>query len=146
MMKAFEDRLNELLRFYNVAIIKPVSETIIRAVLDSIGPVPDELYRFYKHTNGLVFEWLTIFPIEDRTNIKRTWNSIQKANDINKSVYLGKNGDLFNRFVIIAEISAGNCAVVDRNDFSIWFEEDGLHQTNLSLIEFIDLSLKEVKM
>jgi hypothetical protein len=33
---------------------------------------------------------------------------------------------------------------MDRSDGSIWYEEDGkLHQTDLDLAEFVDLSIRE---
>ena len=48
------------------------------------------------------------------------------------------------RFVVFAEIGTGTCAVYDKRDGTIWYEEDGqLNQTDLSFEEFIETCVIE---
>ena len=61
-------------------------------------------------------------PIEDPSDMKHTWDSIQKANDPDRSKF-EVDQEFLSRFVIFAEIGASECAVFDKTDGSIWFEE-----------------------
>ncbi len=138
-------KLENLFKTFNVKKTKPLPIHEITSELDQLGPVPGDLIDFYKVTNGVTFEWFKIFPIEDKSNIKKTWNSLQRANDLKKSNFLDRDEELFKRFLIFASISGGNCALIDRTDFTIWYEEDDLFDTDLSLFEFIEIGFKEVR-
>jgi hypothetical protein len=144
-MSIFKDKLENLLSNYKIKKIKPVSNPDISSVLDTLGPCPNDFKEFYEVTNGLSYGWFKIFPIEDKLNIKKTWDSIQKANDSQNSIYRDGTYELFERFIIFGVIGGGNVALIDRTDFSIWFEEDDLHQTDFTLYEFIETTLREVK-
>lgn len=144
-MSTFKDKLEKLLADYGVKKIRPISKPGVSTALGELGSVPNELKELYQITNGLSYGWFRVFPIEDKSNIKRTWDSIQKANNPQTSKYLDGNDELLGRFLAFCEIGGGNVAVIDRNDFSIWFEEDELHQTDLSLYEFIETTFREVK-
>ena len=144
-MSIFKDKLENLLLTFRIKKNKPISTTNISSVLSQLGPVPEELIEFYEVTNGLSYGWFKVLPIEDKLNIKKTWDSIQKANELQKSKYLDGNDELFKRFLIFCVIGGGNVAMIDRNDFSIWYEEDDLHQTDFSLFEFIETEFKEVQ-
>ena len=135
----------ELLRRHEIKIIEPLHRRAIEKVFDEIGPVPEEMLSFYEITNGFQFEWLTVFPLFDNDNVKTTWDSIQRANDVSKTKYLGQDEDLLKRFLVVAHISGGNVAVVDRNDLSVWYEDDdGLCQTDLTYLGLIETLCREV--
>jgi hypothetical protein len=130
---------------YRCKILEPVNAKCLDAAQHQLGPLPQDLLNLYVHCNGLRREWLNIFPIEDRCRIKITWDSLQRNNDINKTVYLGRDKELLSRFLVFATIGGGECAVIDRTDGSIWYEEAGnICRTELSLADFIDISLQEV--
>jgi hypothetical protein len=103
------------------------------------------LERLYKVTNGLDAGVFKLLPVEDSLDIKRTWDSIQRANDPRRTRFLGRSSELLDRFIVFADIGVGRAGVVDRNDGSVWYE-DGieLRQTNLRLKEFVELNLREI--
>jgi hypothetical protein len=50
---------------------------------------------------------------------------------------------ILNRFLVFADIGGTRCALFDRTDGSIWFEdEEQLSRTDMSLFEFIDALLQ----
>lgn len=108
--------------------------------------LPQDLWDFYARTNGLDSGWLKVLPLADATTIKRTWDSLQRANDPSKTAYFGGDEELLHRFLIFAALDAVRCAAFDRSDGTIWYEEDGeLQQTDLNLSDFIELCLREVR-
>ena len=111
--------------------------------MDSLQ-LPDELADFFRSSNGLSSEWFKVFPIYDKSDPKRTWDSLEAVNS-SKSRFFGGDLEFMKRFLVFADIGGGRCAAFDRLDGTIWFEEDELHQTNLSLEEFIETSLREVR-
>jgi SMI1/KNR4 family protein SUKH-1 len=131
---------------YGCEIRPPASQELIEKIKQHIGPIPLELLSLYEHTNGLACGWFNLLPIETPDNIKHTWDGILRANDPYKTKFVGRNTDMLKRFLVFASIGAGECAVFDRADSTIWYEEEGnLHQTDLSLQEFIETCLKEVQ-
>jgi hypothetical protein len=127
-------------------VYSPVKTELLRETVSELGLFPAELLELYGYCNGLSLNWFRIFPIEDKTHIKKTWDGIKRANDPKKSSYLGKDQGLFQRFLIFANLGGGTCAVIDRADESIWYEENGeLHQTDFSILDFIDTCLREAK-
>ena len=87
-----------------------------------------------------------MLPIFDRSDVKRTWDSIQRANDFTKSKHEMETASFFERFCVFAEIGAGDIAVYEKASGSIWIEEkEDLHKTSLSLLEFIERALREVR-
>ena len=124
----------------------PLSDDILTSRLKSLGIESLDFAEFYRNTNGMIYEWFEVFPLYDKQNLKNTWNSLERANDSEHSSYLkGYPSEIRSRFLVFASIGGDGCALIDRNDSSIWFEEnEELHQTDLSLIEFIETMCKEV--
>jgi hypothetical protein len=111
----------------------------------TLEKLPRELEELYRITNGLTAGWFKLLPVEDPADIKRTWDGLRRANDPKSTRFLGRSSDLLDRFIVFADVGAGRAAAFDRDDGSIWYEEEGqLRQTNLSLAEFIDATLREV--
>lgn len=124
----------------------PLAHNLLNNQLKVFGADSSDLIEFYQETNGLIYEWFEIFPLYDDQNIKNTWNSLERINDPSNSPYLhGYPPEIRNRFMIFASIGGDGCALIDRSDLTIWFEEkEELHQTDLSLMEFIETMCKEV--
>ncbi len=77
--------------------------------------------------------------------IKKTWDGIQRLNDPKTSKYLSDEVEFLNRFLLFAELSGPDFGAFDRNDGSIWYSEgDSIRETDLDLIEFISIGLREV--
>jgi hypothetical protein len=129
---------------HQVRVRTPLSVEEIDRQLAALKVEISDLREFYLLTNGLDKEWFQIFPLVDAANIKKTWESLSRANTLGETPYLRNHPELLERFLVFASISGGNCAVLDRTDQSIWFQEDGLHQTDFSLYEFIETELREV--
>jgi hypothetical protein len=59
--------------------------------------------------------------------------------------HLGSDASLLDRFFVFAEVRPGQCAAFDQREGTIWYEEDTkLHQTDFTLVEFIEASFREV--
>ncbi len=118
-------------------------ETIAAAALES-DFVTLDILGLYSETNGLSLNDFKLFPLEDPNDVRHTTRGVRRANDPQSSTYLGGDEGLLQRFFVFADFGNGCCAVIDREDGSLWYEEDGdLHQTDLPTAEFIELCLKE---
>ena len=138
------EKINDLQSKYGFKKIKPLSRDVIEALVSKLG-LNAAFLELYLITNGLSHEWFRILPIEDPSNIKSTWDSIQKANEADKSKF-ELDEEFLSRFVAFAEIGVGECAVFDKTDGSIWFEEnEELQKTDMDLTDFIETCLKEVE-
>ena len=144
MSHTIED-LKRLFQAHGTVMMDPVSQVVRDACFEAIGPVPPAFSDLYAFTNGFTHAWFRILPIEDSGNLKKTWDSLQRANDPSRSKYFHCNPDILKRFMVFAEISGGNCAILDRTDMTIWYQEGDLHQTNMSILEFIITEFREVE-
>lgn len=141
----WHDRLDSWKRKYGCRALPPLETSEIESAAVRIGGIPAQLRNFYEQCNGLSCEWFRVLPIESQRDVKRTWNGISRANDPLTTSFLGADRELLRRFLVFASLDAGRCAVIDRTDESIWFEEaDELSQTDLDLAGFIEYCLKEV--
>lgn len=123
---------------------QPASEKLIEQARDFLH-LPPAVCDFYAVSNGLQYEWFRIPPIHDPANVKQTWDSLQRVNDPGASKFLRGEPELLQRFLIFAELSGPECAVIQREDGSIWItENEELHQTELEIIEFISTCIREV--
>jgi hypothetical protein len=138
------DDLKRLFQSHGTVMMKPVSQAVRDSCFQLIGPVPPLFSDLYALTNGFAHDWFRVLPIEDIGNPKKTWDSLQRANDPTRSKFFRDNPDILQRFMVFAEISGGNCAMLDRTDMTIWYQEGDLHQTDLNLIEFILTEFREV--
>lgn len=110
----------------------------------AIGTLPSTLRELLRITNGLSLNSFKLFPVFDTTDAKNTWESLQRMNDPVATRYLGKDPTLLKRFLIFSDIGGGDCAVIDRSDGSIWYEDKGeLNQTDFDVVGFIEASLRE---
>ena len=142
----WKEKLSGWASTFDCRVRSPLSGEQVADKLSRLGNVPGFVYEFYRACNGLESDWFVILPLEDASDMRRTWNSIGRANDVDKTRFLGGDPELLERFLVFASLSGLTCAVVDRQTGSIWFEEDGdLHETDMALEEFIEVTLKEVR-
>jgi hypothetical protein len=133
-------------REFVVQVFPPATNELVDAAIKTMGPLPYDLLAVLFITNGLTSGWFSLLPLHDATDVKRTWDSLQRANDLKTTRFLDRDETLLSRFLVFAALDAGGCAVIDRADGSLWYEEQGeLHQTNLSLKDFVTTCLREVK-
>lgn len=144
-MSQLTQKLSSLMRHHRVRVLRPLALEEIDRQLEALRVDMADLREFYSVTNGLEKDWFQMFPLTDTANIKKTWNSLSRANTPGQTLYLRDHPELLERFLVLASISGGNCALLDRTDLSIWFQAGGLHQTNLSLYEFIETEFREVE-
>jgi hypothetical protein len=106
--------------------------------------LPADLRALYEVANGLSYEWFKILPLYDDKHVKRTWDSLQKANSLDASKF-DVDEELLRTFVIFSEIGGGEFAAIDRRDGAIWYVEgDELHQTDLDLARYIEACFNDV--
>lgn len=109
-----------------------------------IPDIPQELLSLYLASNGLRIGTAQVLPAEAKSSVKRTWDSIQRANSPSTSRFFDGDPDFFSRFIVFAEIGAGEAAVFDRTDGSIWYEnEEHLKMTSFTLQDFLQALVKE---
>ena len=141
----WKEKISQWKSLYEVKTLNPVSLEKIQTVLEELNLELPVLREFYGISNGLMLEWFKILPIENPDDIKRTWDSVTRANDPEHSRF-GVDEQFLARFFVFADMGGNTCAAIDRQDGTIWYEEnDELQQTDLSLADFIELSLKETQ-
>lgn len=138
-------RLDAWRSFVSLKSFAPVNEATLVKARESVKGLPGTLQAFYRVTNGLSAGVFKVLPVEDPRDIKRTWDGLQRANDPRLTRFLGRSAQLLSRFIVFADVGVGRAGVFDREDGSIWYEdEDQLRQTNLSLDGFIEATLRGV--
>ena len=137
--------LLKLAERYPITTRSGVDEQCLADAEADIGKLPADVRWFYRTTNGLRYEWFNVLPVEQKNDIKHTWDGIKRANNVSTSKFQGFTPELLKRFLIVAEIGGGYCACICRDDGSLWFEDaDGIHQTDLTFAEFLETTLREV--
>lgn len=135
--------LKELANKHEFKLQSPASLQLIKTAKSELN-IPMKLCELYAISNGLQHEWFRIPPLYDPENPKHTWDSLQRTNDPEHSKYL-TDAELPQEYLVFAEISGPDFAVISRKDGRIWFaQREELHQTDLSLVEFIRVILREV--
>ncbi|HEX2835649.1 MAG TPA: SMI1/KNR4 family protein [Thermoanaerobaculia bacterium] len=133
---------DEWLRSHGLARAAGASAEQIAGAEFRVGSLPPDLRALYSITNGVVAANVEILPLFDRGELKRTWESLERANDVATSDYVD-DAEFLKRFLIFADLGGG-FAAFDRTDGTIWYsEDDDLHQVDVDLRQFLDLLLKE---
>jgi hypothetical protein len=128
----------------------PASAEAIAFASESVGALPPELADFYSVSNGLECRSFRLLPVLDqsmRKTLRKTWNSIQRANAPATAEALGRDEGLLSRFLVFADIGDGY-AFFDRRTGKIWFEElgqDEVSETELTFREFVELMVKNAE-
>ena len=123
---------------------RAASPTEIKEAEESVGQISSELSNLLRISNGLKFEWFTLYPVYIDTEKKQTWDSLQRANDPTTSKFTD-DSEFLEKFLIVSELSGNNFAVICKADNTIWFTDEGeLSQTDLDIWEFLKVITREV--
>ena len=139
-------RLDEWRREFGVCTQAGASEFLLAQCEAKIGGLPTELRELLKVSNGLHWEWFSILPIFNREQPKHTWDDILRANNPETTRFLKCAPHLLGEFLVFADIGYEKCAAFHRRTGAIWFEDENeFAETSLSLDEFIETALREVR-
>jgi len=142
----WKERLLNWKTKFGCTVAPPVKEELLRKAFEKLGTFPRELIELFHYCNGIELNWFKIFPIENKYNIKDTWDGILRANNRETTRLLNRDEGLLSQFLIFAILDGGRCAVIKNSDNSIWYEENNeLHETDLNLPDFIETCLRESK-
>jgi hypothetical protein len=133
--------------FRDLDLFPPASPRIIADAEKAVGSLPPELAELLACSNGLACRSFRLYSALDRRHIKKTWESLQRANNLATAAALSGDADLLSRFLVFADIGDG-VALFDRTDWTIWFNESDdneIRQTNLSFREFIETMLENAE-
>jgi hypothetical protein len=144
------DDIVDLLKEYaekeenEINFIKPASDELISFFESTITKLPEDLKRLYMFTNGFFSPTLDVLPIFDGSNVKKTWDSINKANS-KKTKFVIQN-ELFDRFCIFGATSStvSQALLFDKKDFKFYYQDicdDEIKQTNLNFRDLILINL-----
>ena len=134
----------ELATRYRFDLEPAASADMIDQAKDALQ-LPQVICDFYAVCNGLQHGWFRVPPLFNPDRVKLTWDSIQRANDPQKSKYLRGQNDFLKDFLVCATLSGADYAVLKRADNTIWFSMGNeLNQTDLTFIELIATCLREV--
>jgi len=128
-------------------LLPPASVATIDSAAAALGGIPDDLAELYRATNGLSLGWFAIFPVYDESRLKKTWNSISRANSPSHAPGAAREWpELLSDFLVFASFAGPGFGAFDRNLWHIWyFEDDELHETDLDLAGFIRTVAREVR-
>jgi len=133
--------------FPDLDLLPAASLEVLRKTEEEVGKLPANLAKVLEASNGLTCRSFRLLSALDPSNPKKTWESLQRANDPKKSDALGRANELHERFLVFADIGNGY-AMFDREDQTIWFAESGdteIQQTDLSFEEFISVMLERAE-
>jgi hypothetical protein len=134
--KSAVDSLKEYSLTEEISFIHPASEDLINSFEQSVSIFPPELKEIYSFTNGFFTPTLDLLPIFDKNNMKKTWDSINRANSEKTSFDFSSKW--FDHLCIFARFSGAFALAFDKNDFSWWIEyPDGMHQKKSNLRDFL---------
>ncbi len=122
-----------------VDLLPPGPASVLDRAEHEVGTLPDELRDFLRQANGMNCRSFRLLSAFDERLPKKTWESLQRANNPATARALGGDPELLSRFLVFADIGNG-FAFFDRADGSIWFQESGedeAAQTTLSFQEFL---------
>ena len=137
------EKIFDLSKKYGIRISPPVNEEVLEHLNASIGELPKDLNNLYKLTNGLEGETFKILSILNPKDPSNTWDSIERANQLDSSRF-SINPEILNRFIIFSEIGSNYAGLIEKETHKIWFEdEEGWHETDLSITEFIEALIKD---
>ncbi|MCP3994788.1 MAG: SMI1/KNR4 family protein [bacterium] len=139
----WEELIKEWVERYDCTFLPPVDPNRLSEASSALR-IPRSLQELYRACNGLELEWFRLFPLEDQGNLKRTWDSLERANDHQIARFLGGNKGLLDRFLVFASMAVDSCACLERETGAIWYQAaEKLHDTDFVLNEFIASSLRE---
>ena len=130
--------------FEGFEVFEPTPDAALEQARLDVRWLPDDLTALYRVSNGVSYGWFHLLAVYVRSDFKRTWDSISRANDGVSSAWADWP-ELHERFLVFAKLSGLGFAAFSREDSAIWyFENDELHCTDLDLPDFIRTVSREV--
>lgn len=123
----------------DISFVKPVSDELIQNFEKTVTVLPEDLKQLYTVTNGFFSVYIDVLPILDRNNIKRTWDSIEKANSSNTKFLV--SSELLEHFCIFAQVRSNVAqALLFSKDMYDYFYQD----MNDNKVKPADMSLQKL--
>lgn len=125
----------------------PAAADVLDETERQVGRLPAELRALLASANGVTCRSFRILSAYDQKYPKKTWDSIQRANDAKKTQALAGDPALLERFLVFADIGGG-FAAWDRSTGTIWYEEKGdqeLKETDLTFEQFVRMMLTQAE-
>lgn len=126
----------------SISFVQPVSNECLSNFEEHIAVLPKDLKEVYCFTNGFFSDMVDLLPIFDKNNVKRTWDSIERANSDRTTFDFPI--DWMKDFCIFARFNATFAMAFNKLDHTLWLEyPDGtLHEKQTSLRDFILVGLE----
>ena len=135
------EMLKEYAQLEDLSFVKPVSTELLDNFEHNVAKFPIELRKVYEFTNGFFAPMFDLLPIFDKSNIKRTWDSINRANSEKNTFNFSQTW--LDRFCIFGKFDGKYAAAFDKNDHTLWIEyPDGMHEKIISLRDFLLIGLE----
>jgi hypothetical protein len=126
----------------------PATEPLIADAEKALGrALPSVLVETLLCSNGLVCRSFALHPVYDPAAPKKTWESLQRANQLATSEVFNDSQELATRFLIFADIGGG-VAMFDGINGSIWMKderESDLDELTLTFRAFVEVMIKNAE-
>ena len=120
-----------------VELFAPVDSSKLTEFEKIYGKMPSPLKELYLETNGICSDKLVILPFFDNSDTKRTWDSIERANNFEKSRF-SVESDILRDFLIFGDIGAGYGLMIHKATEKLWYEDiDGWYEIDIPLYDCI---------
>jgi hypothetical protein len=109
-------------------LINPKIKTLVPLInlskegKEILSLLPDDLISFYGKTNGILGESFKILPFYDPQDPKKTWDSIERANNLEATKFL-IDSELLKDFIIIGTLTGLHVLMISKKDHSLWVED-----------------------
>ena len=80
-MLNWDEKINLWKNCFSLKTFPPASDLMIQDAKTKVKDFPKILEGLFKVSNGLNMNGIKVLPIENYSNLKQTWDSIQRAND-----------------------------------------------------------------
>lgn len=122
--------------------MKPVVD-LSKEGKEILASLPEDIGTFYSKTNGILGESFKILPFYDRAYPKKTWDSIERANNLEATKFL-ISPEILKDFIIIGNLTGLSSLMVSKKDQSLWFEDkDEFNKLKIDFNLLLDKLLEE---
>jgi hypothetical protein len=134
--------LNEYSLNREISFEKSSTIELIQSFEQTIAKLPEDLKKLYMFTNGFLSPTLELLPIFDKSNAKRTWDSINRTIDSDTRGFAYNHNNMSD-FCVFGRLSPPNNAIAyKKNNEILCFEaDDRIIETSFNLKDFIAICL-----
>ena len=136
------DMLREYAKSEDISFVKPAPMELIDAFERDIVKFPKELREIYEFTNGFFSPMFDLLPLFDKNNIKRTWDSINRANSEQNTFDFSQ--EWLDKFCIFGRFDGRFAAAFDKQEHKLWMEfpDGNMHGQSGTLRDFLLIGLE----